>query len=80
MGADVVYYDPWVPEFRNMHGISAKGLPELTPETVRDADLVMVTAGHHNVDYQMVQENAKVVFDTKNMMKDIRDRSNIEVL
>lgn len=80
VGADVEYYDPWVPEFKNMHGISAKGLPELTPEVVRNADLVMVTAGHHNVDYQMVQENAKAVFDTKNMMKDIKDRRNIEAL
>ena len=80
VGADVEYYDPWVPEFKNMHGLSAKGIPELTPEVVRGADLVMVTVGHHNVDYQMVQENAKAVFDTKNVMKDIAERGNIEEL
>lgn len=80
VGAEVEYYDPWVPEFRNMHGISAKGLPELTPEAVRRADLVMVTTGHHNVDYGMVQRNAEAVFDTKNVMAGIADRKNIEVL
>lgn len=80
VGADVEYYDPWVPEFKNMYGISAKGLPELTPEIVKNADLVMVTAGHHNVDYEMVQKNAKAIFDTKNVMADIKDRHNIEVL
>lgn len=80
VGADVEYYDPWVPEFKNMYGFSAKGLPELTPEVVRNADLVMVTTAHHNVDYKMVQENAKVIFDTKNVMADIENRDNIEVL
>lgn len=80
VGADVAYYDPWVPEFKNMYGESAKSLEVLTPEAVSNADLVMVTAGHHNVDYEMVQKHAKVVFDTKNVMADIKERHNIEVL
>lgn len=80
VGAVVEYYDPWVPEFRNMNGISAKGLPELTAEVVGNADLVMITAGHHNVDYVMVQKSAKAIFDTKNVMKKIAIRENIEVL
>ena len=40
----------------------------------------MVTAAHSNVDYQMVSENAVAIFDTKNAMKDIENRENIEVL
>ena len=63
-----------------MYGQSAESLKDLTPEVVQSFDLVMVTAAHHNVDYDMVQKNAKAVFDTKNVMKDIKDRSNIEVL
>ena len=43
-------------------------------------DLIMITTAHTNVDYKMVQQNAKVVFDTKNVMKDLKDRENIEVL
>lgn len=80
VGADVAYYDPWVPSFQNMYGQSGESLKELTPEIVQGFDLVMVTAAHHNVDYELVQKNAKAVFDTKNVMKDIKDRSNIEVL
>ena len=80
VGADVVYYDPWVPEFKNMYGESGKSLEILTPEEVSNADLVMVTAGHHNVDYEMVQKHAKAVFDTKNVMAGIKERHNIEVL
>lgn len=80
VGADVEYYDPWVPEFKNMYGQSAKSMESLTPEAVQGFDLVMVTAAHHNVDYEMVQKNAKAIFDTKNVMADIKDRDNIEVL
>ncbi len=80
VGADVSFYDPWVPEFRNMYGESGESIKALTPEAVSAADLVMVTSAHSNVDYQMVQKYAKAVFDTKNVMKDIRPRENIEVL
>ena len=79
VGADVTYYDPWVREFRH-NGQTYSSIPKLTPEAVAEADLVMVTCAHTNVDYQLVQENAKAVFDTKNVMKNIKDRENIEVL
>lgn len=80
VGADVEYYDPWVPEFQNIYGESGRSIEALTPEVVRSYDLVMVTAAHHNVDYDMVQKNAKAIFDTKNVMSEIKNRDNIEVL
>lgn len=80
VGAQVDYFDPWVKEFKNMYGESGKSLLELTPEIVAGYDLVMVTCAHTNIDYAMVQANAKVIFDTKNAMKEIRPRENIEVL
>ena len=78
-GVNVEYYDPWVSEYREQ-GRVVQGLKELTPELVAGYDLVMITTAHTNVDYQMVQENAKAIFDTKNVMKHIKNRDNIEVL
>lgn len=80
VGANVSYFDPWVAEFKNMYGESGKSIPELTPEVVKSYDLVMVTAAHSNVDYEMVQKNAVAIFDTKNVMKNIKARDNIEIL
>lgn len=80
VNANVDYYDPWVPVFKNVNGEHAKSLPDLTPEKVRSYDLVIITTAHHNIDYKMVQKNARFVFDTKNAMKDISDRDNIELL
>lgn len=78
-GANIAYYDPWVPEYYHQ-GESHKSLPELTEADLSEADLVIVTCAHSNVDYDFVARNADVVFDTKNAMKNVRDRTNIEVL
>ena len=79
VGADVVYYDPWVASFRD-GSLCMTGEKELTAELVESADLVMITAAHSNVDYEFVQKHAKAIFDTKNVMKNVRIRDNIEVL
>lgn len=53
---------------------------ELTAEMIEAADLVIITAAHTKVDYALVQKHAKFIFDTKNVMKSITPRDNIEVL
>ena len=79
VGACVDYYDPWIPENKR-HGNIYKSIKEISPEVIGEYDLVMVTCAHSNVDYDMVQKNAKAIFDTKNVMKNIQNRDNIEVL
>lgn len=78
-GAEVTYFDPWVSEYK-YHGQVRKSIPALTEQVLKEADLVMVTAAHTNVDYDMVQKNASLIFDTKNAMKNVKNRDNIEVL
>jgi UDP-N-acetyl-D-glucosamine dehydrogenase len=78
-GAEVVYYDPFIPEYQK-DGKKKKGEPELTAQLIVSVDLVIITTAHSNIDYQFVQKHAKVIFDTKNVMKEIKDRNNIEVL
>lgn len=79
VGAEVDYYDPWVAEYRK-RGQIVKGLKEISPEIVASYDLIMITTAHTNVDYEMVQQNAKAVFDTKNVTKNLANKENIEVL
>ena len=77
--ADVEYFDPWVAEYK-YKGQKYQGIKEITPEIIASYDLIMVTTAHSNVDYVMVQKNAAAIFDTKNVMKNIKNRDNIEVL
>lgn len=78
-GADVLYYDPYVPEYREQ-GTIQRSIPELIPELVKAVDLVIITTAHTNVDYSFIQKHAVMIFDTKNVMKNISSRENIELL
>ena len=77
--ADVVYYDPHIAEYTE-NGVTKHGEPELTVELIESADLVIVTTAHSAVDYDMVQKHAQAIFDTKNAMKAVETRDNIELL
>ena len=79
VGAEVEYYDPWVAQYRE-NGQTVTGLKEISPEIIASYDLVMITTAHTNVDYDMVQKNAKAIFDTKNVTKNLECKDNIEVL
>ncbi|MBR5042675.1 MAG: nucleotide sugar dehydrogenase, partial [Bacteroidales bacterium] len=78
-GADVVFHDPYVRSYRHK-GEWFEGEPELTPELVENADAVVITTAHTNVDYSFVQQHAKAIFDTKNVTRGLASRDNIEVL
>ena len=78
-GATISFYDPFVLEYQE-HGVVKKGETSLTAELIESSDLVIVTTAHTNVDYSFVQKHAKAIFDTKNAMKMINKRDNIELL
>lgn len=78
-GANAVYYDPYIPAFRH-NGKTVEGETELNVELLESCDLVMVTCAHTCVDYEFVQQHSKAIFDTKNVMKAVKNRENIEVL
>lgn len=78
-GAVVSFYDPYIPQYKQQ-GKMKKGEPALTTALLQQTDLVVVTAAHTNVDYDFVQQYARAIFDTKNVMTQVKERTNIEVL
>ena len=79
LGAQVSYYDPYVESYR-YQGQEEHRIPALDKAALEDADLVMVTTAHTCVDYDFVAEHASLIFDTKNVMKNVKKRENIRVL
>ncbi len=77
--AEVIYFDPYVPEYR-AKGKIRKGASALDKALIESADLVMITTAHTKIDYAFVQQHARMIFDTKNVMKLVQIRDNIEVL
>jgi UDP-N-acetyl-D-glucosamine dehydrogenase len=78
-GAQVDYFDPFISEYR-YKGEKRRSIEKIDADIIASYDLVAVTAAHTTVDYEMVAKNAAAVFDTKNAMKNVRDRSRIELL
>ncbi|MEG2929246.1 MAG: nucleotide sugar dehydrogenase, partial [Oscillospiraceae bacterium] len=79
-GAEVVWFDPYISEYYTHDGRKFVGEKALTKELIQSSDLVMITTAHSNVDYEFVQSNAKAIFDTKNVTKNLKNKENIEVL
>ena len=77
--ADTDFYDPWISEYKD-NGQIFHGIEKIDAEIISSYDLIVITAAHTNIDYDMIQQNAAAIFDTRNAMKDIADRGNIEVL
>ena len=79
VGTKIDFYDPFIPEYK-YKGTIHKGIESINPEIINEYDLIVVTASHSKVDYEMIQQNAKAIFDTKNAMKNVAERNNIELL
>ena len=65
-GADVVYHDPYVPEFQE-DGIRHTGVA-LTDDEIKKADAVVIVTDHSSIDYQRLVNRAALVIDTRNAM------------
>lgn len=78
-GADTDFFDPWIVEYKDK-GQIFKGINGINEDVIAGYDLILIAAAHSNIDYDMIQRNAKAIFDTRNAMKDIDKRENIEVL
>lgn len=78
-GSLVDYYDPFIPQCR-YKGQWYQGLEKIDSAILQRYDLVAVTTAHSNVDYEMVANAGVPVFDCKNVMKNVCNRTEIEVL
>jgi len=72
-GAEVAYHDAYCPEIVDDGHTPLKGLPmrsvELTAGELGRADVVVVVTDHGTVDYARVAEEARLVVDTRGVMR-----------
>ena len=81
-GAAVHYHDPHVPVIppTREHGYLAGRVSQaLDREALRGADLALVVTDHDAIDWDVVADHARLVVDTRNVMKRASGRSAIVV-
>jgi len=66
-GAEVIYNDPHIPTIPPVRKYSfSMDSVELTPETLRSVDCVLLATDHSDYDYQFILEHADIIIDTRN--------------
>ena len=75
--AVVSYYDPYIPKFVN-NGKKYKSLKELKAEEIKEKDIIIIITDHSMINYEVIVKNAKIVFDTRNVIK--YKKENVEKL
>lgn len=67
MGATIAYSDPHVPVFPKLRDhvhFDLKSV-DITPETIRSYDCVLLATDHDRFDYNLIRDNAALVIDTR---------------
>jgi UDP-N-acetyl-D-glucosamine dehydrogenase len=76
-GAQVAYYDPYVPVIRptreHAHWTGVKSV-EWTRDTIASYDLVLISTNHANVNYQELAEWSPCIVDTRNAMAGLKTK------
>ncbi|MFC1692756.1 nucleotide sugar dehydrogenase [Candidatus Latescibacterota bacterium] len=74
-GAYADYHDPFVPiitKTRKYPDLAGLKSVDLTPETVKNYDAVLITTDHSTIDYDELVQNAQLVVDTRNATKNVK--------
>jgi UDP-N-acetyl-D-glucosamine dehydrogenase len=74
-GALIDYNDPYFPALFKMrhYDFSQKRSIELTPAAVSSYDCVLIATDHTSYDYQAIVRDAKLVVDTRNATRRVKD-------
>jgi len=76
-GAEVTYYDPYVPVIRptreHSHWAGTKSV-SWTPETVQSFDAVIISTSHQCVNYEELAKWASCIVDTRNAMAIVKTK------
>jgi UDP-N-acetyl-D-glucosamine dehydrogenase len=78
LGATVDYNDPHVPATHQMrkYDLKMRSVP-LSPQSLASYDVVLISTAHSAYDWNMIAEHSRLIVDSRNAMKGVKDRSNI---
>lgn len=75
-GAEIAYADPHVPSLRLENGETMQDCG-FSAEILREADCVVITTNHSDMDWQAVLEHSPLIVDTRNALGDQRNNPRV---
>lgn len=76
-GAEVFVNDPFIPSFKH-NGVVRNTVN--WEDHIDDSDIVIITTNHTCYDYDEIVKRAKIVYDTRNAAKSVKNREKISRL
>lgn len=73
------YHDPYIPHIAVL-GKKLESIKEITPKVLSSYDIVVITTDHSVFDYNTIVKNSKVVVDTRNACKNVKNADNVVLL
>lgn len=77
--AIVDFYDPYISEYK-YKGKTYQGIEEINEDVISRYDLVFIATAHKSYDLNMIVKNSKSIFDSRNALKEIKEKNNVELL
>lgn len=72
-GAEVTYHDPYIAEVTTHKGHHFTSV-ELTEETLKNNDVVVLTTNHKDFDVEFIEKHANLIVDMRNMIAEKSDK------
>jgi len=75
--AKVSYFDPYIP-YLKIGEINLKSV-KLTKSTLNKSDCVIIATDHKSVNYNYILKNSKSIFDTRGVLKNIKNKKVVRL-
>jgi len=72
-GGKVTYHDPYIPTVKTNEGNEFNSV-ELSQEIINQADCIVLTTNHKNLDLNLIKSHAKLIVDMRNMIKEVSEK------
>ena len=72
-GGEVNYHDPYIPSVKTPNG-NYFGSVELTEESMRNADCVVITTNHNVFNPEQITSNSRLIIDLRNIIRNYSDK------
>lgn len=72
-GGEVYYHDPYIPTIKTTEDNLFNSV-ELIHETLQNAGCVVFTTNHEEVNIEMINEQARLIVDLRNVIKNASDK------
>jgi UDP-N-acetyl-D-mannosaminuronate dehydrogenase len=77
-GACIKYHDPFIPAFE-LDGLNLTSA-DLTKEALSSSDCVVIVTDHSDTDYKFIVDNAELILDTRNVLKEFKGNKKVITL